>query len=182
MTAAPSTNWPAWRRVLLPGAVLGACLWWAYAPTFAALTQRWSMDSQYSHGYLVPVFALVVLWSRRQLCPGAARYSWWGLALLGVGGLLRLASAYWYLDWFDGASLLPSLLGAAMLLGGWPAARWCWAGVCYLVFMLPLPFRIEVALSEPLQWLAVRMSTYALQTLGQPALAEGNIILIGDLK
>jgi exosortase len=104
--------------------------------------------------------------------------------VLGFPGVAETttAGAYWYLDWLDGASLLPALLGAAMLLGGREAARWCWPAVLFLVFMLPLPFRLEVALAEPLQELAVRLSTYALQTLGQPALADGNIIRIGDLE
>ena len=182
MTEARPPTWPGHLRVLLPGAGLAACLVWAYAPTFATLSHRWGSDAQYSHGYLVPVFALVILWSRRRLLPSSdARPSWWGMAFVGLGGLMRLAGAYWYLDWLDGASLLPSLLGGALLLGGWPAARWCWPAVLYLFFMLPLPFRVEVALSEPLQGLAVQLSTYALQTLGQPAYADGNLIRIGDL-
>jgi exosortase len=183
MTKACNTSWRSWSRVLLLGAGLAACLLWAYAPTFGSLAQRWGQDAQYSHGYLVPLFAVVVLWSRRRYCPNSEpRPCWWGLAFLALGSLMRLASAYWYLDWLDGASLMPSLFGGALLLGGWSAARWCWPAVCFLVFMLPLPFRIEVALSEPLQWLAVQMSTYALQTLGQPAYADGNIIQIGDLS
>jgi exosortase len=182
MTEARITTGPSWLRVLLPGAGLAACLLWAYAPTFAAMSHRWRTEAQYSHGYLVPLLAVVILWSRRRVAPAAAALpSWWGLALLGLAGLVRLIGAYWYLDWLDGASLMPALLGVALLLGGSQAVRWCWPAVVYLVFMLPLPFRVEVALSEPLQWLAVQMSTYALQTLGQPAYAEGNIIKIGDL-
>jgi exosortase len=48
--------------------------------------------------------------------------------------------------------------------------------------MLPLPFRIESALALPLRRIATEMSTYALQTLGCPANAEGNIIYIDDIR
>ena len=46
--------------------------------------------------------------------------------------------------------------------------------------MIPLPFGIETALSHPLQRIATKLSCFALQVLGQPAFAEGNVILLGD--
>ena len=39
-----------------------------------------------------------------------------------------------------------------------------------------------MALAYPLRRLATEMSTYALQTLGCPAMAEGNIIFIDDIR
>src|SRR5207302_1198261 len=48
----------------------------------------------------------------------------------------------------------------------------------FLIFMIPLPFRLEVALGAPLQGAAARCSTCLLQVLGQPAIAEGNIIAL----
>ena len=36
-------------------------LLWDYWPAFAEMTERWSGDAQYSHCYLVPAFALVLL-------------------------------------------------------------------------------------------------------------------------
>ena len=43
--------------------------------------------------------------------------------------------------------------------------------------MLPLPFSAEVALAHPLQRLATNAGTYALQTLGLPAIAMGLLAL-----
>ncbi len=174
---------PAFRRALLLGAGLAVALGWAYWPTLESLAQRWAHDPQYSHGYVVPVFALIVLWFRREQFPGAdLRPNWWGLAFLAAGTALRLVGAYFYLDWFDGLSLLPSAAGLCLLLGGWPALRWAWPAIVFLVFMLPLPYRIEVGLAQPLQSLATTVSTYTLQTLGLPAVARGNIIQIDDVE
>src|SRR5437879_6362562 len=73
---------------------------WVYWPTLAAMSHRWINDPQYSHGYLVPAFAAVLLWLRRSRLPAApASFSWWGVALLLAGGLVRLAGAYAYFDW-----------------------------------------------------------------------------------
>src|SRR5262249_34891826 len=50
------------------------------------------------------------------------------------------------------------------------------------LFMMPLPYRIETALSQPLQRLATMVSTYTLQTLGRPAFSEGNIIIVNQAR
>jgi exosortase len=169
-------------RLALALAVALPVLAWAYAPTLAGLAERWSHDSRYSHGYIVPLLALIVWWVRRRDAGGSIRRpSWWGWPLIAAGAALRLVGAYYYLDWFDGLSLLPVLLGLMLLVGGWPLCRQTGPAIAVLFFMLPLPFQIEGALSAPLQRLGTIVSTYALQTLGLPAVSEGNIILIDDL-
>src|SRR5262245_30816661 len=42
--------------------VLGGALLWAYAATLGEVVARWVDDPQYSHGFLVPVFAIFLLW------------------------------------------------------------------------------------------------------------------------
>ncbi len=164
-------------------ALLGAALAWAYWPVLVDLVRKWSQDPQYSHGFLVPVFSLVLLAIRREHW---ARVSlgtnWWGAVLLGAAGGLRLASAYVYFEWLDAVSLLVALAGVVVLLGGVAAWRWSRPALGFLLFMLPLPFQLEVALAHPLQRVATQASTYCLQLLGLPALAQGNIIIIDDLK
>jgi exosortase len=48
--------------------------------------------------------------------------------------------------------------------------------------MVPLPYRLEVALAHPLQRLGTWASTYALQTLGFAAFAEGNVIRMRPVR
>jgi exosortase len=170
------------QSLALLGVVL-IVLGWAYGSTGASLVDRWSHDARYSHGYVVPVLALLVWWVRRRANPTVEMQpTWWGLPILIAGAALRLLGAYYYLDWFDGLSLLPVLLGLALLAGGWPLARQTAPAIGVLIFMLPLPFKVEGALSAPLQRLGTVVSTYALQTLGLPAVSEGNIIFIDDLQ
>jgi exosortase len=169
--------------VVLAG-LLGMGVLWAYWPTLREMAKRWSTDPRYAHGYLVPAFALVLLWLRRdQLAALAPRPSCWGgLALIGAALALRLAGAYFYLGWFEAVSLLPALAGLCVLVWGWGSLRWSWPAIAFLVFMLPLPFRLEGALAYPLQRVATKVSTYALETLGFPAVAEGNVIHMEDVE
>lgn len=159
-----------------------AALLWVYWPTLGELAHRWGHDSQYSHGYLVPLFALYLLWARRGLAPAGFAPRWWGLPLLLAALALRLAGTALFLPWLAEASLLPCLAGLFALAGGWRALRWAWPAIAFLAFMVPLPYRLEVALAHPLQRVATLASTYALQTLGLGACADGNVIRMGEVR
>jgi exosortase len=166
--------------------MLGVLLVWAYWPTLLEIAQRWARDPQYSHGYLVPIFAVCLLWFRRPAADFSAivdsRAIALGIALLALGLGLHLFGSRFYHDWFAALSLLPTLAGLCLGLGGWSMLRWAWPSIAFLVFMLPLPYRLEIALAGPLQHLATVASTYVLQTLGLPAVAEGNVIIMKQMR
>jgi exosortase len=156
---------------------------WAYWPVLSSLVQNWTYRPEYSHGYLVPFFAGVLLWMRRDhLTPGALQPSSWGIAFLAVGTLLYLAGGILFIEWLDAVSFLACLAGLSMLVGGWPVLSWTWPGIAFLMFMVPMPYTASTALAAPLQRLATSMSTYALQTVGLPAVAEGNVIVIDEAR
>jgi exosortase len=164
-------------------AVVGAALLWSYFPVLREIARKWSADPQYSHGYLVPAFAVYLLWQRRrQIDPASWRPNWWGLAILAAGTLLRLGGSYFYFDWLEAVSLLPQLAGTALVLGGSKALRWSWPSIAFLAFMFPLPYRLETGLSLPLQRVATTASVYVLQTVGRPAFAEGNVVVVNEAR
>jgi exosortase len=158
-----------------------ACLVWAFGSTLLDLAATWKSNEQYSHGFLVPPFAALLLWLRRDKLDAAAlRPSLWGAVLLAAGIGLRLVGAYYYYVWLDAVTLVPCVAGLCLLLGGKAAWRWAWPAVLFLLFMVPLPYRVASALSGPLQRLATVSSTFVMQVLGLPALAEGNVIQLND--
>ncbi len=177
--AVPGVRWLSTPRLLAIS--LGASVLWAYWPTLRDLATRWSDDPQYSHGYLVPVFALFLLWRRRPMGAAApSRGAPWGLALLAAAVAVRASGAYLSVPWIEEISLFPCLLGGCLLLGGWNAVRWAWPAIAFLLFMIPLPFQVERALARPLQHVATVASTCSLEMLGFRATSEGNIIWIND--
>src|SRR5690606_18419528 len=89
-----------------------------------------------------------------------------------------VAAGLAYVEWAEAAALVLTLAGLFALLGGRPALGWAWPALLFLLFMIPLPFRVEHALSHPLQRAATLGSTFVLQTVGLPALAEGNVIVL----
>jgi exosortase len=172
---------PAVRDAAALFAFLSAGWFWCYWPTLTLMADRWSRDPQYSHGFLVPVFAAVLLWSRRELL-SVGQPDLWGLPLLGGAMAMHVLGAVLDIEALDAYSLLPALTGLVLLGGGRAMLRWCWPGIAFLAFMLPLPFFLEMTLAHPLRRLATIVSTYTLQTFGCPALSEGNVILIDTAK
>ena len=145
------------------------------------MVDRWQNDPRYSHGFLVPLFAVYLLWSQRgQLALGAGRFHVWGLVLILAGAAAQISGAMLFLAWFEGLALILVTAGIVMLWGGGRALRWAAPALAFLIFMIPLPFRLEVALGGPLQRIGTIVSTYALQTVGLPAIAEGNVIRLDD--
>ena len=108
--------------------------------------------------------------------------AWIGLGVIAVGVIARIIAVQTDIEPLEALALLPTVLGLVLLVGGWSVLRWSWPALAFLAFMLPLPFSLETALALPLRRLATQMSTFALQTLGCPALAEGNIIFIEDIR
>jgi exosortase len=120
---------------------------------------------------------------RRDRFPaGALQPAWWGILFILVGAGMQLAGAYYYVRWFSGISLLPYLAGIVALMGGWPLLRWAVPGIGFLAFMVPLPWTAELMMRPQLQRISTIASAYLLQTLGLPAVAEGNIILLDDYE
>jgi exosortase len=177
--APPRNSAPA---VLTAGLVLAAVVW-AYWATFADIADRWANDPQYAHGFLVPLFSAYLVWSRRDRLAGAdIRPRWWGVGLVALGGALRLAGHVFYQPWLDGGSLLVVLAGLVAAVGGRRLLAWAAPALLFLAFMIPLPHRAQTLLGGRLQAVATAASTYALQTLGVPAVAEGNVILLTDTR
>ncbi len=145
------------------------------------MVRQWIRQPDYSHGFLVLPIALFFLWAKRsQVSADQVAPSMYGLVLLLFCALLRIAAGAFYLAPLDGWTMPLWIAGSVWLLFGWRILCWCLPSIAFLWFMIPIPFSAETMLSVPLQSVATKLSSASLLMLGQPALAEGNTIWIGD--
>jgi exosortase len=151
----------------------------AYWDMLTLTSAAWS-DDLYSHGWIIPLFAIGLLWLRWKPFQASVpqRERWLGLLILAIGLATRLVAAEWTILPIDRLSFIPSIFGAFMLVGGLHAVRWAWPALVFLVFMFPLPTALEVNVLNRLQRMATIASTFVLQTLGVAAFRTGNLIQI----
>src|ERR1700675_1700656 len=97
-TALTSPRWLAAAALAAPAALIV----WAYWTTLGTLAESWANSAQNSHGYLVPAFAGLLLWLRRDSLKGLeARPTRLGAALVLLGIAMRLFGTYSYYLWLD---------------------------------------------------------------------------------
>ena len=155
---------------------------WTFCPTWVRLARAWSVEPDYSHGYFVIPLALYFLWLRRERMPLARGPAWGGLAVIIAALLMHVLGSRYYLETLNGWAIVVWLAGSAWLLGGRAFFLWSLPAVAFLFFMVPLPYRAEGLFRQPLQRIATEVSCWTLQSLGLPALSEGNVITIRDAQ
>lgn len=169
--------------LIVPLVALAGTLFWALWPVLKTMAERWSEDPRYAHGYLVPLFALALLWIRSdQINLDRFKPSSWGLVFIVLGGAVQLLGGFIRQGSVEGFSVVPYAAGITLLLGGWPALKWAAPSILFLTFMIPLPWRVEKALGPPLQTIATLASTFLLQTMGFMAFSEGNVIQLNEAR
>ncbi|HJQ80657.1 MAG TPA: exosortase/archaeosortase family protein [Lacipirellulaceae bacterium] len=150
----------------------------AYWDMFSLTSAFWH-EGLYSHGWLVPLGALALLWMRFQPFEEVPQMERWiGLGLVAAGLLARLYAAEYGMQPIDRISFIPAIFGVFMLVGGMRVIEWAWPALAILVFMFPWPNVLERSILGNLQKIASICSTFVLQTMGISAFREGNLISI----
>jgi exosortase len=145
----------------------------------ALVSSAWRDDALYSHGYIVPLIALGLMWLHYQpFRPVPTSERWIGVGVLLLGLSIRHFGVYMTMNPLDRYSFPIALGGIFMLVGGWHTIRWAWPGILFLFFMFPLPSWAEHNILWRLQTLASAASTFVLQTMGVAAFRQGNVITV----
>ena len=143
------------------------------------MVQDWANDENYSHGFLIPVIAAYILWTRKaELREAAAlgRSSVVGLLLCLLGLALLVVGRAGAELFLQRASLVLLLMGGTLWLWGRPVFRIAAFPLLFLFFMVPLPYLIYDSIAFPLKLFAARVATESLFYVGVPVFREGNII------
>ena len=140
-------------RIAVVAALVLAAYW---GPIRHYLVARWLVDGNWSHGWLIPLFSVYFLVMRREdLARCVPRPNYLGAVILA----LSLAVYFWSawrarMAYPQSLSLVGTIFGATLLLGGWSVMRVAWFPIAFLFFAIPLPKSLYVELTRPLRELA----------------------------
>jgi exosortase len=148
-----------------------------YASTFRGMFDQWMSDEDMSHGVLVPLVILWIVWRERERWRQLPlQPSVWGVALLLAGAAMHLAGVLGVGLFASSVAFLISAAGAVVCLGGFALLRSWTLPFLLALFMLPKLAIVYNQVTLPLQLLASKLAAAILTTSGVGVIREGNIL------
>ncbi len=146
---------------------------------FVWMVARWgdkiSFGADYSHGWLIPLGSLYVIWRRRDAFAAAGRHSQpYGLILVVLALLAHIVGAKVQQPRISLMGLVLLLWAIPHTLYGWSFARHLVFPCSFLIFCIPLNFLDT--LTFPLRLFASMVSTWLLNGLGIGTVRSGCMI------
>lgn len=167
-----------WNRVLTPRVVLRmlpivAFLVAAYWRRIVEWEGLWRDNAAWSHGYLIPVIAVVIAHFRlKELNPRRIETCIWGLPVILAGCLIRVWSETLQFGYPGQVTFLVVTAGVILFLLGRPMFKALWVPVAYLGLMIPWNFKYYEGVALPLQNLGAAATGRILELLGYTRLAD----------
>jgi exosortase len=150
-----------------------------YLPTLYDLVVDWYQDSNYSHGFLVPIVSGYLLWQKRAELGKIARKTDSRGLIVVVLGLVFFVLGNGAAEYFTVRfSFVLTLFGLVYYLMGPEFIRKIWFELFFLLFMIPIPYVIYFSATFPMQLLASKITAGVLNFIGMGVVRQGNIIHI----
>jgi exosortase D (VPLPA-CTERM-specific) len=154
-----------------------------FAGVLNGLFGVWNLQPEYSHGVLIPVISLFLIWRERAaLVRSPFTGSWLGVGLVVLGIFLWALgelSTIWVIAQY---AFLVALYGLVLALTGGSVFRRLWMPLLILWFMIPLPAFFAGSLSLDLQLLSSTLGTALIRLAGISVYLDGNVIDLGTYK
>jgi exosortase len=154
-----------------------------YAPILKALVAQWYGDPDMGHGFFVPVIAGYIAWLQRDRIAGRIpRPNWWGLAIVLWAAFQLYIGTLGAELYISRTSLVISIIGTVLLLGGTEYLRIFAFPLFLLFFMVPIPAIIYNQITFPLQLRASEAAEWTINAIGIPIIREGNVLELAHQK
>ena len=170
----------SWAILISTLAIAGLFL---FADGLAMMASYWDDRAEYSHGYLIPVLTLYLVWQRSDVLRDFQFDGAWigcGVAAGALASYLmgELATVYALIQY----AFVLFLLGTTWATLGWRAFRVISVPLGLLFFMVPFPDFIYNSLSSQLQLLSSEIGVMVIRAFGIGVFLEGNVIDLGSYK
>ncbi len=151
---------------------------------FQWMVARWndtiSFGADYSHGPVIPLVSIGVLWYRRkEIFDTPKALDWRGLVIVIGALLLHWLGAKMQQTRFSLMSLILLIWGIPFYLFGWQLAKRLIFPCSFLIFCIPLNFLDVIAF--PLRIFSTKVSVAMLNDVGIEAARSGTAILIPSM-
>jgi exosortase D (VPLPA-CTERM-specific) len=181
--ATSATVWRLPWRLAFMAVGIGVLSVWPFWDGLSVLWDYWTEIPEYSHCLLIPPIAAFLVYQQKDRLERVTfSGSWWGVALLVLGGALLVLGQLGTVYTLVQLAYLVSLFGLVLAFLGWPACRLIAVPLLILLFMIPLPAFVLTNLSTKLQLLSSQIGVTFIRLFGVSVFLEGNVIDLGGYK
>jgi exosortase D (VPLPA-CTERM-specific) len=167
---------------LAAAGVLVLALLVVFHGTLQYLYFNWHRE-EYSHGFLIPLISLYLLWSRRAALSRDLRGgAWSGLLVILLGLTVAFVGLGASIVGIDAYALIVVIAGCIVVVAGWRGLRTAAVPIALLLLMVPLPTFWYNNLSSELQLLSSQLGVLLIRLSGVSVYLEGNVIDLGSYK
>ena len=170
-----------WTVILF--SIVSILLAFIYWDALVELLERWELQEEYSHSYLLPLVTTYFIWLKKdELAKMAFSPSWLGFSLVLFSMVVFFVGKVSILYILIQYSLIGVLIGLVWAVTGNAALKKIIVPLLILAFAIPLPYFIEVLLSAKLQLLSSQLGVKFIRWCNIPVYLEGNVIDLGVYK
>ncbi|HEX7158548.1 MAG TPA: exosortase A [Edaphobacter sp.] len=170
-------------RSWLPWALIALLLVAVYFRVAGKLIFDWYDLPDYSHGFLVPLFSLFLVWENREAIRNTpVKPSWKGLPLVVAGLCILILGVYGADLFLSRISFLILLAGIIWTLQGRQMLKVLRFPLLTLLLAIPFPQIVFNQITFPLQLFASRLASNVLPLFGVPVFSQGNVIELPAMK
>jgi len=166
-------------------AILTGLFCFLFRKELPSIVRTWVSDLSWSHGFLIPPFSLYLLDQyKSRFLNLETKPNYLGLVfLLGVilFYFLNLLSPSGY-AYFRRISIIAAIGSVVLFLGGWRLVRHTWLPIAFLILAVPLPDRLYVSLTVPMQRLAAIVAAAMLDMVPDIHTATRGVLIEGVHK
>lgn len=149
----------------------------------ATVMESWTVQEEYSHGMLIPLITIYLIWHRRtELAQLTFKGSWPGVAMVAGGLILFLLGELATLYIIQQYALVIVIMGTVLAITGSKAFAIFVIPVAMLFFVIPLPNFLLFGLSAKLQLLSSQLGVAFIRLFDISVYLEGNVIDLGNFK
>jgi exosortase len=147
------------------------------------LVRDWYSIQDDSHGFLIPLFVLFLLWTERdRYLATPIRRDAKGIVLVVLGLLVALVGVFGADLFLQRTSFILVIAGIVWTLLGGAMLRQLRFVLFIMLLGIPLPTLVLNHITFPLQLLASQVASGLLSLVGVPVLREGNVISLPAMQ
>lgn len=148
-----------------------------YFQAIIEMVTQWWDDSNYSHGFLIPIVSIYLIWQKKEDFQNIIqKKSNLGLIIILLGAMIYIvgtAAAEFFTARF---SLVVIIFGIILFYFGKEFIKELWFPILFLLFMIPIPYVIYYSVTFPMQIISSQAASSFLQLIGLDVVRQGNII------